>query len=229
MPFSADFTPVYEAIRDAVQAPDVGFACRRADELVGGDQIMIGVLREIARAQLIVSDLTGRNPNVFYELGVAHMTKEAERVLLITQRMDDVPFDIRAYRCILYASGETGLRSLGDQVAAAAKVVAGRTYRFSVSSEAGHRTGPMFPGADRYLYSLEVCQAMIGMGFVKCLVRVWRHGIGVEPEKVEESAYGFGENETRDIGCFPWAIRLDRATDTTASFAVVPRASARSD
>ena len=54
MPFSAEFTPVSEAIRDAVQAPEVGFACRRADELVGGDQIMSGVLREIARAQLII-------------------------------------------------------------------------------------------------------------------------------------------------------------------------------
>jgi len=165
---------------------------------------------------------------VFYELGVAHMTKESERVLLIAQRMDDVPFDIRAYRCILYAPGETGLRSLGNQVATAARIVAGRTYRFSVTSQEGHRTGPMFPGPDRYLYGLEVCDAMIGMGFVKCRVRVWRHGIGVDPEKVEESGYGFGENETHDIEHFGWAIRLDSATPTRASFAVVPRSSDRS-
>ena len=148
---------------------------------------------------------------MFYELGVAHMTKESERVLLIAQRMDDVPFDIRAYRCILYAPGETGLRSLGNQVATAARIVAGRTYRFSVTSQEGHRTGPMFPGPDRYLYGLEVCDAMIGMGFVKCRVRVWRHGIGVDPEKVEES--GTGSARTKPMisstlgGQFAWTAR----------------------
>lgn len=223
MPFSIELEPVYEAVREALQAPDVGFTCCRADELFGGDQIMVGVLREIARAQLIISDLTGRNPNVFYELGVAHMTKDAERVLLLTQRMEDVPFDIRAYRCILYTPDEAGLRTLREQVAATAKAVAGRTYRFTITPREGHTTEPMFPGADRYLYSLEVCDAMIGMGFVKCRVRVRRHGIGASPEIVEDTGYGFSEAETRHIERFPWALRLDSAKPAGASFAVVPR------
>lgn len=184
---------------------------------------MSGVLREIARAQLIIGDLTGRNPNVFYELGLAHMTKDAERVLLLTQRMDDVPFDLRAYRCILYMPDEPGLRELGKQVIAAVREVAGPTYRFIVTALEGHKTGPLFPGADRYLYSIEVSDSMIGHGFVKCRVRVWRHAIALPIEGVEDSGYGFNLGEAREVAHLPWALRLDSVTESEASFSVVRR------
>ena len=61
----------------------------------------------------------------------------------------------------------------------------------------------------------------MGYGFVKCRVRVWRHGIGAPAERVEDAGYGFQEGELRVIAHFPWALRLESATDATASFAVV--------
>ena len=48
----------------------------------------------------MLADLTGKNPNVFYELGLAHAARKP--VLLVTQSMDDVPFDLRALRVIVY-------------------------------------------------------------------------------------------------------------------------------
>jgi len=52
------------------------------------------------KAKLILADLTGKNPNVFYELGLAHaITKPA---ILIAESIDDVPFDLRALRILEY-------------------------------------------------------------------------------------------------------------------------------
>lgn len=225
MPFAPEFDVVYESIRGAVSSGDVGFICSRADELYGGDQVMAGVLREIAHAQLIIGDLTGRNPNVFYELGIAHMTKAAERVLLLTQKMEDVPIDLRAYRCIQYTADPNGLEVLRHQVADAAKAVVGRMYRFTVKAGESHRTEPLFPGPDRHLYSLELHAAIIGMGFVKCRVMARRHGVGTAPELVEDNTYGFRDGETRSIANSPWQLRVDRITETSAVFAVISTSS----
>jgi hypothetical protein len=47
-----------------------------------------------------LADLTGKNPNVFYELGLAHAL--AKPVVLVAETMEDIPFDLRALRIILY-------------------------------------------------------------------------------------------------------------------------------
>jgi len=61
---------------------------------------MQSVWEGINRARLIIADLTGRNPNVFYELGIAHTL--GKPVIMLTQSMDYVPFDLRHLRCIVY-------------------------------------------------------------------------------------------------------------------------------
>jgi hypothetical protein len=48
----------------------------------------------------LLADLTGKNPNVFYELGLAHAL--AKPVIMVAESMDDIPFDLRALRIILY-------------------------------------------------------------------------------------------------------------------------------
>ncbi len=50
----------------------------------------------------LVADLTGRNPNVMYEVGIAHTV--GKPVIMVTQDIDDVPFDLRALRCVVYAA-----------------------------------------------------------------------------------------------------------------------------
>ncbi len=82
MPFAKDFDLVYETIEDALKGLMV---CTRADDLRLGKPILERILRGIATAELIIADLTGRNPNVFYELALAHArTKD---VLLLTERL----------------------------------------------------------------------------------------------------------------------------------------------
>lgn len=77
-----------------------GLRCERADDIYGISGIMQSVWESINRAQVIIADLTERNPNVFYELGIAHTL--GKPVIMITQSMDYVPFDLRHLRCVVY-------------------------------------------------------------------------------------------------------------------------------
>jgi hypothetical protein len=226
MPFEREFDPVYETISDALKS--VGTRCRRADKLSGGKLVMEDVLREIARATLIAADLTSGNPNVCYELGIVHMVKDPERVLLLTQSSEEgVPFDVRAYRRIRYSTDCRGLEDLRLQLSAAAREIAGLLYRFTITREDSHLTNPRFGAPDRCLYSFEISDAMIGDKFVKCRVRTKRHAIGQPVEIVEDENYGFGEGDASELAFLPWLLKLDMTTESEAMFSVVPASEER--
>ena len=99
MPFDAEARPVYE---DFIQPTldSVGFDVSRADDLLNQRNILRDILSSIASADLLVADLTDSNPNVYYELGLAHALRKP--VILLGQDIEEIPFDIRSYRLILY-------------------------------------------------------------------------------------------------------------------------------
>jgi len=72
----------------------------RADSLFRPSNIVHDIWHGVTASRVMLADLTGRNPNVFYELGLAHATRKP--VLLLTQDIDDVPFDLRGLRVIQY-------------------------------------------------------------------------------------------------------------------------------
>jgi hypothetical protein len=63
--------------------------------------IIQDILCKIGEAEIIIADLTGRNPNVFYELGIAQMVKNVKQVILLSQDAESIPFDVRVFRCII--------------------------------------------------------------------------------------------------------------------------------
>ncbi len=64
---------------------------------LGGNHIMNDVIYAIDRADLVIADLTGENPNVFYELGITHAL--GRPCVSVLEKSDaSTPFDIRAYR-----------------------------------------------------------------------------------------------------------------------------------
>src|SRR4030095_15107755 len=85
IPFADEFEVVFSAIESALRSEALGFDCRRAKEVVGGGHVMTDVLQDMAVAEVVIADLTGKNANVFYELGIAHTVKNAGSVLLLTQ------------------------------------------------------------------------------------------------------------------------------------------------
>lgn len=99
MPFADEFSDVYEyLISDALQG--AGYTVNRADDIKSQSNIIGDIVEGIVNSDLVVADLTGANPNVYYELGIAHALNK--KVILITQEIDELPFDLRSYRVISY-------------------------------------------------------------------------------------------------------------------------------
>ena len=85
-------------IKPAVEESDFNYECKRSEALSGN--IIEQIMDDLNRADIVIADLTDKNPNVFYELGVRHALRNA--TVLITQNMEDIPFDLRPYAAQLY-------------------------------------------------------------------------------------------------------------------------------
>ncbi len=99
MPFDKSFNDTYEfGIVGACK--DAGAYCERVDKQIFEERILDRVYNQIAKADIIIADMTGRNPNVFYEVGYAHAL--GKTVILLTKEVDDIPFDMKHFRHIIY-------------------------------------------------------------------------------------------------------------------------------
>jgi hypothetical protein len=108
MPFKQEFNDIYKyGIKGA--AEDVGAYTERVDEQDFTGGILDRVYNQINKADVIVADMTGQNPNVFYEVGYAHALNKI--VLLLTQNSDDIPFDLKHRPHIVYGGQIEPLRS----------------------------------------------------------------------------------------------------------------------
>jgi hypothetical protein len=117
-PFASPFNAVYaDHVRPTVLAS--GFTIDRADEIYGVQPIIEDIWESINSAEVVIADVTGRNPNVMYEIGMAHTV--GKPVVIITQDIDDVPFDLKHHRCIVYSYTPPGCQQLQEKVAATLK------------------------------------------------------------------------------------------------------------
>jgi len=103
MPFDGHLSDVYNIHIQKVCA-EIGVSCHRGDDLFTTNNIIDDIWSSIFHAKVIVADCTFRNPNVFYELGIAHAL--GKPVILLTQGGDDVPFDLKQRRYIEYGTSE---------------------------------------------------------------------------------------------------------------------------
>ena len=111
MPFKAEFDPVYQAITSACSG--LHLDARRVDELHGPRRIVDDIFATIMQSGVVVSDISGMNPNVLYETGLAHARNRS--VILITQD-SEFPFDIESYRIIKYHPNREGLVGLTNDL-----------------------------------------------------------------------------------------------------------------
>ncbi len=121
MPFNAEFNAVYESIRQA--ADNVNLRCRRADDIWENAAIIQDVVALIDRSRVVVCDCTGRNPNVFYEAGIAHTL--GREVILITQSEHDIPFDLRHLRYVPYLNNAEGRNALTEALQSRMQTIIG--------------------------------------------------------------------------------------------------------
>jgi hypothetical protein len=100
MPFAEPLGSYYASIYEPA-IKKAGLTAKRADDdIYGTGKIIDQIWAGINTARVLVAELTNRNPNVLYELGLAHaLTKP---VVLVSSNENDVPFDVKHVRVIYY-------------------------------------------------------------------------------------------------------------------------------
>lgn len=99
MPFKNEFDYIYQnQIKKVCEQNNL--ICKRGDDLYSSESIMQDIWSFIYNSKIIIADCSGKNPNVMYELGIAHTM--GKKVILITQDVNDIPFDLRHLRHLHY-------------------------------------------------------------------------------------------------------------------------------
>ena len=99
-PFNSEYLSDFDAIKDVCDS--LKLVCVRGDEEYVPNDILIFILRQVVTSRLIVANITGRNPNVMYELGVAHAL--GKPTIIISKNFTDIPFDLKSKRIVIYES-----------------------------------------------------------------------------------------------------------------------------
>ena len=116
MPFNKGMRPIYDDHILSV-CQELSLSVGRADDFFKAHAVMADVWGAIQHAKVILADCTGRNPNVFYEMGIAHVL--GKPVVLVSQNERDIPFDIRSIRYILYEYTPRGMKTFEGMLKAA--------------------------------------------------------------------------------------------------------------
>jgi hypothetical protein len=125
MPFDEPWSDrIWEMLQET--SASKGLRIERADNRYG-PIVMEDVWSGIMECGLIIADVTGWNPNVFYELGIAHTV--GKETILISQRVNRFPFDTQGLRHLLYEDTPAGLRALREQLINAVDYNLGRISR----------------------------------------------------------------------------------------------------
>lgn len=99
MPFSQEWSnDVHRILADACRAAHVQPV--RGDDLFTPTDILEDIWQGINGADFVMADITGKNPNVLYELGIAHSL--AKPVLILSREAADIPIDLSTRRVMLY-------------------------------------------------------------------------------------------------------------------------------
>ena len=128
MPFSLEWSnDVHQALAAACKA--VSVTPVRGDDVFTPTDILVDIWQSINGADFVIADITGRNANVLYELGVAHTL--AKPVLIISRNAADIPIDLATRRVILYGQADNAWQEdLGVKVTRAIKEIL-RLYQLS--------------------------------------------------------------------------------------------------
>lgn len=113
MPFSEDLDNTYMVIESAASA--MGIQCTRADCVsTTSEPILNKICTQISQAYFIIVDITNLNPNVFYELGIAHVLRDAKKILIIKEKDTECPSDIKHLH--YYAYSKIALKKLKETI-----------------------------------------------------------------------------------------------------------------
>ena len=115
MPFEQELTSIYnEFVKSTVE--EKGMVCRRADDINSNNAIIQDIWKSICEARFIIADISSLNPNVMYELGVAHAIGKETILIHHEGSSNKFPFDISHIRILNYRNTATGGIDLKEKI-----------------------------------------------------------------------------------------------------------------
>ena len=145
MPFEENLRPVFEDHIKKV-SQKLGLTCERADDIFSAEVIIRDVWSAIYYCDVCIVDCTNLNPNVFYELGVAHTL--GKRCILIVQSGESFLFDVQHWRHIVYEYTPYGMEIFEEKLAK------------TLQNELNERSSHIHPNReDREIRPVDVLQA----------------------------------------------------------------------
>ena len=136
MPFENRLTHIYKEIIQPTLVDNFNMNCRRADEINSNNAIILDIWRFICEARVIIADITNSNPNVMYELGIAHTL--GKDTILICQKNSDklaLPFDLSHIRTIIYEDNDSGIGLLKEKLVNTLQNVLKPSYKSDINFE----------------------------------------------------------------------------------------------
>ena len=85
-----------------------GLKMFRADEIFSANPVFDDIIAAIEQSAIVIVDISGKNPNCFYELGIAHTMKRARTIMITHDEHKASPFDIAHFRIIQYKNSIAG-------------------------------------------------------------------------------------------------------------------------
>lgn len=109
-PFLDKETNTFTVIKNLCQ--NINLKCIRGDEEFRENDILSHIVKSIITSRIIIANLNGRNPNVFYELGICHAI--GKPVILVSKNLTNMPFDLQSKNIILYDNEDDLQNKLKD-------------------------------------------------------------------------------------------------------------------
>lgn len=207
-PMGGEYDRVWTEIRRTLKAT---FEWNDVGALTGAGAIMEEVVREIARTDAVIVDVSEARPNVFYELGIAHVMKGVNKVVLVKQSSSNVPFDVQAYRHLDYEPTPEGLASLLPELERRVRQALEPTSWFRIAEGGTYHSDPLM--ADEKFYTFEL-QAKAFAGQAQYRNEAVRIAIAVHgypdstaaADKLEKTLAG---GETCQVPGLPWRVKFE--------------------
>lgn len=106
MPFNNKYSSLYDTIKTCCKFN--GYNCMRTDEekIENNVNLRKFIVTKIIQAQVVVAVLDGRNPNVLYEVGIAHAVGKLVILLVKRDKSNDLPENLKGNRLLIYKNEE---------------------------------------------------------------------------------------------------------------------------
>jgi signal transduction histidine kinase len=119
LPYSPRFQPVREAVRKGIEEAHFRATVLEESQPYIAGTITEALKGELARADCIVADISERNPNVYFEIGLAHAMEKGLFLLSQDRTSSALPYDLLSHQVLFYLPTPTGLRDLSTKLASA--------------------------------------------------------------------------------------------------------------